>query len=550
LESIVAPRVYSVFFENLKNQTSSIQPKIFIRFFVLLFVIITIVNISNLGTMYIESFMIPELFGFLYNFIFVNLLLKNENSVTDLEIGKIITRLLTVPDTLRNIIVNFCVWVFPRILVILVVNIYFFALNWKLGMFSMVLLGIFVILMYVLLPGCIVIAKHRHSVLEQVNQYTQDKLTNTSTIYSSGNLWQEMTNYQNTTRNYVDLYKNSLLCLKYDITYMTIYLVILYIALHIFSTYLFWNKELSVVSLISIFITIIYYTPCLYTINSIIPDFIMGLGVIHSTGDFIDELYNQHQQHKTNTTEQVMSQTIETGEIVVQQLTFSYLENKPPIFDKFDLTIRDKEKVAIVGPSGNGKSTLIKLFMGYYKVPDNTIWVGGKDINTFSLNDLRKQITYVHQSTKLFDTSIIENIRYGNEATAESIIEILQQNKLDIAFKNIGSDANFLDYNVGIEGNRLSGGQRQMITLLRAMMQKNKIVILDEPTSAMDGASKTHVLRAIELLSRNSTLIIITHDPDVLQLVGRIVTIDNGKIVSDDFISQLNTDYKTSYSFI
>ena len=188
--------------------------------------------------------------------------------------------------------------------------------------------------------------------------------------------------------------------------------------------------------------------------------------------------------------------------------------------------------------------------MGYYKVPDNTIWVGGKDINTFSLNDLRKQITYVHQSTKLFDTSIIENIRYGNEATAESIIEILQQNKLDIAFKNIGSDANFLDYNVGIEGNRLSGGQRQMITLLRAMMQKNKIVILDEPTSAMDGASKTHVLRAIELLSRNSTLIIITHDPDVLQLVGRIVTIDNGKIVSDDFISQLNTDYKTSYSFI
>ena len=201
--------------------------------------------------------------------------------------------------------------------------------------------------------------------------------------------------------------------------------------------------------------------------------------------------------------------------------------------------------MAIVGPSGNGKSTLIKLIMGYYPVPDGHIFLGGKDLNHYSLNELRKQMTYVHQQPQLFNVSVLENIQYGNDASRESIIEFMDRHGLAAIFRKGGGHDNnntsheFLDTRVGIDGGNLSGGQKQMVLILRALMSPKIVVILDEPTTAIDKDNKALVIRAIALLCETATVILITHERELLALADRIVTIDSGRIKNDEMISRI-----------
>ena len=168
--------------------------------------------------------------------------------------------------------------------------------------------------------------------------------------------------------------------------------------------------------------------------------------------------------------------------------------------------------------------------MGYYKVPDGTVFIDDVDINTMNLNHLRKQISYVQQNNKLFNKSIYENIQYGNTMSKEEIDKICEQLHIKNMFQNI---KNGFETMAGIEGNQLSGGQRQIIHILRCIGKKNKIIILDEPTSAIDIENKKYIINAIEELGKNNTILLITHDESMLVCVNRVIQIDSGKIIED-----------------
>ena len=532
LESIVVPQIYSHFFEVLNINT---KINIFIKYFVMIVILLVIVNITNVYTTYIESYMIPNLNEYIINYIFKNLLKKYENSYGDIELGKITTRITTIPQYLKAIITDFCIWVFPRALAIIIINIYFFILNWKLGLISTILVSIFLYFNYYYFIKCSVHSNERHILFEEKNQDTQDKLSNSYSIYSTGSVNKEIAAYSNNTKIYTNKFKENLYCLNNVYIITSLLIIILFVILNSTAVYLFMNKELSYTNLIAIFITVIYYIPCIVTINNTMPDIIQYYGSLSAVDDFVEDLYkidmlNKKKEKKENNEEKILL-NIDKGNIIINNLTFGYKKNEN-IFNNFYLTIKDKEKVAIIGLSGNGKSTLIKLIMGYYKIDDNMIYINGKDINNYSLNDLRKQISYVNQNNKLFNLTIIENIQYGNNVSREEIINLCNEIKIDNIFKNL---KNGIDTICGIEGNNLSGGQRQIIHILRCICQKNKIVILDEPTSAIDKENTINVMKAIERISKNSTLILITHDDSILSIVNRIITLDSGKIIDDSY---------------
>ena len=140
LESIVVPQIYSHFFEILNSKT---KIEVFIKYFIIIVCILSVVNVSNIITTYIESYVIPDLNEFIINYIFRNLLKKYENNYEDIELGKIITRITTIPQYLKSMVTEFCIWIFPRALTIIIINIYFFILNWKLGCISLLLMAIF-----------------------------------------------------------------------------------------------------------------------------------------------------------------------------------------------------------------------------------------------------------------------------------------------------------------------------------------------------------------------------------------------------------------------
>jgi ABC-type multidrug transport system fused ATPase/permease subunit len=477
--------------------------------------------------------MIPELNGFIINYIFKNLLKKYENSITDIELGKIITRLSTVPQYLKEFITEFCIWIFPRVLTIILINIYFIFLNFKLGVLSTIILLIFFYFNLKYFLSCAPISTERHLLFEGKNEDTQDRLANSLSIYSNGYLNKEIDSYEKHTENYTSKFKENLWCLTKSTIFSSAGTMFIFIILNSYAVYLFINKQLSFTNLMAIFITIIYYIPCIITINSTLPTLIHYYGSLSSIDSFIEDLYKvdiNYVNVKKEDNEIIMK--INKGNIIINNLNFSYVKDNY-LFNKFYLTIKEQEKIAIVGPSGNGKSTLIKLIMGYYELPNGTIYIDDIDINEYNLNDLRKQISYVNQNSKLFNTSLLKNIQYGNNYTDNEIIELCNKLKVDNVFKNLKEG---LSSNVGVEGSKLSGGQRQLVHILRCICKKNKIVILDEPTSAIDKENKQNIIDAIKELSKSSTLIIITHDDTLLELVNRVIKMDSGKIVEDEYI--------------
>ena len=536
LEAIVVPQIYSHFFEILSQNT---KIDVFLKFFFIILFFMIIINVSNTLTTYIESFMIPELNEYVINYIFKNLLIKYENDYTELEIGKIISRLSTVPQYLKEFMVNFLVWVFPRAITIIVINIYFFYVNFQLGVLSLILLALFLYFNLKYFNSCTVISKDRHLLFEDKNQNTMDKLANTYSIYSSGNVNKEISKYENNTKTYTNKFKDNLLCLHKSTIATNILTVFVYILLNSLTVYLFLKKKISYTNLIAIFITIIYYTPCIVTINATIPELIHNYGALTAIDTFVKELYDVHNKKEKSTDKKYIK--IDKGEIIINNLNFGYKNSS--LFKNFYLTIKQNEKVAIIGNSGNGKSTLIKIIMGYYGVPDNTIFIDGTDINKFNLNDIRPQISYVNQNNKLFDTTLLENIQYGNNMSEKEIIELMKKIKVDNIFKNLKDG---LNTKVGVEGNNLSGGQRQLVHILRSIAKKNKIVILDEPTSAIDKENTINVLNAINELSKNSTVILITHDKSILSFVDRIITLDSGKIIDDRKLEKKDVHPTTS----
>ena len=554
LESIVVPQIYSHFFEILSTKT---EISVFIKYLILIVVLLAVVNIANCSTTYIESYMIPELNGYIINYIFKNLLKKYENSITEIELGKIITRINVIPTYFKDIVTEFCIWIFPRALAIIIINIYFFYLNWKLGFVSIILLIIFFSVNLHLFTSCISTSNERYALFEKKNQYTQDKLSNSHSIYSAGSLNKEISNYELNTNGFISKFKDNLSCLSKATIFTSILIVIVFVGLNSMATYLFIKKELSFTNLMAIFITIIYYIPCIVTINSTMPNLINCYGALESLDDFVEDLYNINVKNINKVEEPSIK--IIRGNIVINNLNFGYNtksndtelshadlidsegqyimkeSTRNNLFQNFYLTIKENEKIAIVGPSGNGKSTLIKLIMGYYKINNNMVFIDGIDINKFNLNDLRKQISYVNQNSKLFNMSLLENIQYGNNFTRKEIEDLCKKIHLDNVFKNL---KNGLDTQVGIDGNNLSGGQKQLVHILRCICKKNKIIILDEPTSAIDKENTGNVVNAIKELSKNNTLILITHDESILSIVDRVVTLDSGKIVNDKYAKQ------------
>lgn len=520
MESVVIPKLFSSFFENLKNINQTSEDTTFINFFRNLFILLIIVGGAQSIVSKLDVYLIPNLNETISNVFFEKILHYYENNYTDLELGKILTRINGLPSILREITTDLFNWVLPKIITVIIINSYIFYINKSLGFISVFLILIILIFNYNSFKKCIQISNNRYENYENKSEVLQDKLSNLFSIYSSGNMNEEINDFKSITNNFKTVHEQSLKC-SYNIKSINGFLTtLIFITLSIYSTYLYKTNVITKENLTTMFMILIFYNPCLNTIITYLPDYTNHLGIIASVNDYINDIYVENNK-KPNI-------IINNGTISIKNLTFGYTKDNN-IFNNFNLNIDVNDKLAIVGPSGNGKSTLIKLMMGYYPVPKNTIFIDNQDINNYNLSSLRKQITYINQNTKLFNKTIFENIKYGNnDITNDDIMNVYHKFNLERIYRNLPNDFNT---NVGVNGDSISGGQKQIILLLRNYFKTNKIIILDEPTSALDDVTRLTVINLIKDISENSTLIIITHDLNNLNIVNKKITLKNGAIV-------------------
>ncbi|XP_073290372.1 ABC transporter B family member 29, chloroplastic [Primulina huaijiensis] len=219
-----------------------------------------------------------------------------------------------------------------------------------------------------------------------------------------------------------------------------------------------------------------------------------------------------------------------TGEVKFCGLSFSYGDNMPLVINDLGLHIRAGETVALIGPSGGGKTTLVKLLLRLYDPSSGSILIDGFDIKNIRLDSLRTRVGLVSQDTVLFSGTIAENIGYRD------LINGIDMGKVELAARTANADEfirNLPDQyqtNVGPRGSNFSGGQRQRLAIARALYQNPSILILDEATSALDSRSELLVRQALQRLLKNRTVLVIAHRLETVLMAERIFLLNNGKL--------------------
>lgn len=216
-----------------------------------------------------------------------------------------------------------------------------------------------------------------------------------------------------------------------------------------------------------------------------------------------------------------------SGQIEFKNVSYAY-DGENDVLENVNFTVNKGEKFALVGPSGGGKTTICHLIPHFYNVTDGEIFIDGKEIHTFTMESLRRNIGIVQQDVYLFNASVKDNILYGRlDATDEEVIEAAKKASIHDYIMSLPKG---YDTQIGERGVRLSGGQKQRLSIARVFLKNPPILILDEATSALDNSTEILIQKALDSLCEGRTTLIVAHRLSTVKSADKIAVIDDGKI--------------------
>lgn len=217
---------------------------------------------------------------------------------------------------------------------------------------------------------------------------------------------------------------------------------------------------------------------------------------------------------------------VSRGDIKFENIGLQF--DKKVVFNNFNLNIKENSKVGLIGEIGSGKTSLLKILVDIVPYTGN-VYIDGQNTNEYKHNSIIRNIAYIPQNPILFDRTIFENLSYGTDKNMAQVLELIEYYGLSQIFDSFEKK---LYTKVGKNGEKISGGQRQLVYILRSLINNKKILLLDEPTSSLDSDYKKILIDLLKKIN-NKTIIIVTHDNDILPLFDRILVFDKGKIIED-----------------
>ncbi len=458
------------------------------------------------------------------------------------RVGELISRLTADVERLYNAF-SITIAEFIRQIIILISGVVFLAIT--LPKLVMIMLATFpVIVIGALIFGRYIrkLSKKRQQALADTNTTLSETMQSVSTVKSFTNEWFEKDRYGLQIGSVVKI------ALKYagGRALFAVFIVsILFGALF----FIIWEGALMVQNnaiTAGQLISFVAYT-------AIIGGAIAGLGNFYTelvgaigATERIREILNSEAEVVVKKDEDIPKLTL-TGDISYKDVHFRYPTREDiEVLKGVDIEVKAGEKVALVGSSGAGKSTIVQLLMRFYHIQEGDIAIDGKSIYDYDISAFRKNFAIVPQEVLLFGGTIRENILYGKPgATDEEVIEAAKQSN---SWEFISNFPEGLDTIVGERGIKLSGGQRQRIAIARAILRDPAILILDEATSSLDAESEKLVQEALNTLMKGRTSIIIAHRLATIRDVDCIFVIDEGRIIEKGTHSELSQNEDGLYS--
>ena len=518
---IYIPEFYGKVINSFKDKSQS-SFVYFIKILTLLYIISWVCDGIVMLTMY---FIIPEFTEYATGHIFEFIIDHYEHDFENIHMGEIITKIIKIPsilfeyiDVIKNEIIKY-------VFVFISGFIHYYSISNN----SILVYSFFVVLnyifMYVIYTKFHILELKSNKYHDKLYEVIVDCLNNMASIYTCNQESYEKDSFYTST--FVD-YKQIMYKLRE--LYMTgnviwgFVVIMMFISLNyiLYTTYL--KKEINAEKLISSFIitfSIIRIfektercANSIATINSKILDIELFFNNLSSIDKNIKQINN----------------TFKNGDIIIKNVYHKY--DKDFVLDNINIQIQKGEKIAFVGQIGSGKTTMIKILIGFQPLLMGNITIGGININNISNEDIRKHIFYIPQKPKIFNRTLYENIIYGLKSppSKTEILTILDDLKLD-DIKTVFEPK--MDELMGVEGNKLSGGQRQIVWLLRSFFRNTNIIIMDEPTASLDPEHKERIIHIIKKLSIGKTVIIVSHDN--IDDSFRKIEFKSGKLISSSY---------------
>jgi len=449
--------------------------------------------------------------GSIFSFIINNFNYDFEN----IKIGEIISKITKVPDILFEYSNLLRLDFLKQLFIFLAAFYHYSGICNSLVIAFAIFIIIHYIYFFVMLKRFYLYNKKVHQFQDIVYENLNDTMQNISSVYSLNQQENEKKRfYEFSFADYKEVFGASYIIYLYSFVLWAIINIAMFVILNYLLYRCYKTKMITSNKLVSSFVI----TWSILSVYQRAIDSAWSLSEVYGSLYNVEEYFNQISEN--NKSLKTNNSLFTHGDIVISGVYHKYGDNF--VLENISFKIKKGEKVAFVGKIGSGKSTLVKLIMGYQPLTLGTITIGGISVNDMSDDDIRKNIFYIPQKPKLFNRTLYENIVYGisSKPSKQDIENIMQ-------LYNISFNKD-MDELCGVEGNNLSGGQRQIVWLLRSILCPASILILDEPTSALDPTNKILINSIINKISVNKTIIIVSHDN--IESSFRKITFTDGKL--------------------
>ena len=449
------------------------------------------------------------------------------------QTGGLMTRVLSDSDRVRDFFIDGLPMIFVHGITIIATFTVMYQLNWKMALIACILLPLLVFMTVKLRPGLWSLSGKRHRAEKAVTGKANDNLTGARVVKAFGQQDNERKRFKHPSDNLRDAEIN---IVKLRNRFTIVYNMVMEVSgIWIWLLGVFFVLETREIEL-GVLITFVgYVTQLNGPMNFFAWVFRMWSDSINSAErlfEIIDAIPSINEKPFPVRLEKPK------GEIELKNVTFGYQVGRPVLKD-INIKIKEGEMLGIVGRSGAGKSTLVNLISRLYDVNEGSITIDGTDVKDLALNDLRRNVAMVSQDTYIFMGSVATNIAYGNKDASRA--DIIRAAKLASAHEFISKLPDGYDTVIGASGKELSGGEKQRISIARAILADPKILILDEATASVDTETEKAIQHSLKYLVQGRTTLSIAHRLSTLRDADRLIVIDGGRIVEEGTEEELNS---------
>lgn len=494
----------------------------FFKYFV--FVSVTYILLYNYYK-YFQNKLLTKLRQWMRHQLVKAMLIVNNENFSEINFTKLNSPINRISSVCFMVFNDVITYLLPNISFLIIISSYFLLKNTIFGVSFIIGNLLLLIYLYLNWENMLVYNEDYEKHVNETESYLQEILNNIDKIIYRGQTLNEIEIFSDKTDKSINKAFDFYSVTSFHGTIMNcIVFIIIFLSIG-YLIYLYFDKQIDFTIFVAFFTIILLYRDKMITIIQQIPDFIEFLGRSDSVLVHFKNMENGYDILKQNE-KQYKKVNLEFKQIYFENVSFGYQSSDKLLFENLNLTMDiDNKIIGVVGLSGRGKSTFMKLVLKLYKPKNGNIYIDGQNIDTIDPDYIRNNITYVNQNSKLFDKKVIDNMLYGclDLDTCNAYLKkIMQYKKINELYKNV----DIYNQRSGALGENLSGGQRQIINIIGGLINPSKILILDEPTNALDPELKRELLELIRDFKKyKKSIIIITHDRDVHNLFDEVIKI-------------------------